>query len=445
MFDGNQVSRESAYKMKKGSFRFYYGWVILVVSFFTLLLALGVRLSFGVFYMAILSEYGWGRGETAGAFSIAMLSHAIFAPVSGDLLDRFGPRTFFPLGATFLVIGLVAASRITAIWHLYLFFGVVISIGVNTIGFGPHVALIPKWFIRRRGLASGLALSGVGMGAMVVAPLSEYIIEALGWRFAFLILAGIIFVVVVPATALLQRRSPEEVGQYPDGIDPGSEGMPFPQIKGSLDDPQSSIPPEKWTFKAAMCTRSFWWLGLAVFTHGIFYNMLVVHQAVYVVDSGYSQILAASLVGLVGLIGSAGGIICGFLSDRFGREIGYTLGSSAAFIGILLFFFIGDTRSQWMLYGFVILYGLGHGSLGPIYASKMGDLFPGASLGRIMAPLSVEFGLGGAIGAYVGGYFYDQMGTYFVPFLLLLVSIFMGALGIWRAVPVTKGPAIKRL
>lgn len=93
-----------------------------------LFLALGIRYSFSVFFVAILDEYGWGRGETAGAFSLAMLVHGLFAPVTGTLVDRLGPRKLFPVGAMFLIMGLVAASSIRALWHLYLYFGVVVAV-----------------------------------------------------------------------------------------------------------------------------------------------------------------------------------------------------------------------------------------------------------------------------------------------------------------------------
>lgn len=426
--------------MKKKSYRFYYGWVILAVSFLTLFLALGFRFSFGVFYVAILGEYGWGRGETAAAFSLAMLINALFAPVSGTLIDRFSPRKLFPFGAIFLIIGLVAASRITAIWHLYLFFGVVVSIGINTVGFGPHAALIPKWFIRKRGLASGIVLSGIGLGIMVLAPLCEFMINTVGWRSAFLILAGGILGLVVPATALFQRRSPEEVGQYPDGIDPGSNEVHASQMERSPKETRSSHLPEQWTFKAAIGTKAFWWMALAPFCNGFVANTLVVHQTAHMVDLGYSLALAALLVGLVGLLMAVGGIFFGFLSDRVGREMGFTLGSSASFVGVLLFLLVRDTSSPWMVYAFAILYGLGHGALGPTSISALGDLFPGNSLGRIMATLSIEFGLGGALGPYLAGYFYDQRGSYFIPFLLLLFVIGLGVLGIWMAAPRHRRP-----
>ena len=430
---GCQFPEGTAYNLMMKPQKFFYGWVIVAISFLTLSLALGIRLSFGIFYVALLGEYGWGRGETAGAFSLAMVFHAVFAPVSGNLIDRFSPRKLFPLGATVLVIGLVTASRITDIWHLYLIFGVVMSIGINSIGFGPHMALIPRWFKQKRGLASGLVLSGMGTGAMALAPLTEFMIETVGWRSAFLILAGIIVGVVIPTTAVFQRRSPHEVGQHPDGIDPEFSKVFSPQPQDSGKDRRYPDHSKQWTFKAAFVTRAFWWKALAVTCHGFFLNMLLVHQAVYVMDAGYSQILAASLLGLVAFLGSVGGILFGLLSDRISREIGFTLGSCGAFLGVILLLFVRDTSSPWILYSFVILYGLGHGALGPIYAALLSDLFPGDSLGRIMSTLAIEFGIGGALGAYLGGYFYDQMGSYLLPFLLLLVSIGLGVLGIWMA------------
>ena len=202
--------------MKKG--RFYYGWVIVVVSFITLSLALGVRYSYSVFFVALVGEYGWSRAETAGAFSLAMVVHALFAPVTGVLIDRFGPRKLFPLGAIFLAVGLIASSRITTLGHLYVFFGVAVAIGVNTLSYAPHMSLVPTWFVQKRGFASGLVSSSLGIGTLIIVPLAERLIHMVGWRSTFLLFAGMIFCIVFPMTALFQRRSPEEIGQFPDGL-----------------------------------------------------------------------------------------------------------------------------------------------------------------------------------------------------------------------------------
>jgi len=419
---------EDDFKMTAPSHRFYYGWVIVAVSCFTLAVALGIRWSFGVFYVSILNEYGWGRAETAGAFSLGMLIHGFFAPVTGTIIDRFGPRWLFPLGALFLSICLVAASYTQTVWQLYLYFGMVIGIGINTLSYSPHMSLIPKWFIRRRGFAAGLVLAGMGLGSMFMAPLVEVMIASVGWRNALLILAACVLCILVPVTAIFQRRSPDEVGQYPDGVATNVYQEKSPKAPNR----NTRI---LWTLRDALCTGPFWWLFLTITCHGFIINMLVVHQMVHVVDMGYSAIMAASLLGMVGLLGSIGGILCGSFSDRVGREVACTYGSLCAIMGVLFLVLAGYTHSTWLLYGFVLLYGFGQGALGPVTATTTGDLFPGNSLGRIFAVMTMGFGVGSAFGAYIGGYFYDLTGSYLIPFMLVLGSIVVAALGIWMAAP----------
>jgi MFS family permease len=426
-------ARISIVKGEKPSF--YYGWVIVGVSSLTLFVALGIRYSFGVFYVAILQEYGWGRAETAGAFSLAMVIHALFAMATGTLIDRVGPRVLFPLGAIFLAMGLAAASRITTIWHLYLFFGVVMAMGTNTLAFAPHMSRIPRWFIRRRGLAGGLVAAGIGVGTLVMAPTIQFIIDTVDWHHAFLILAAIVIMVVVPITALFQRRSPEEVGQFPDGIIPTSSQNGAPNPEASPKDNRACCLPEEWTLRTTLRTRAFWWMALVNFAAGITTNTLVVHQAAKVVDAGYTATLAASIVGFVGLLRSVGGVLCSHFSDRVGREIAYTIGASSAFAGVLIFLLIRDTSAPWMLYAFVVLFGLGSGTSGPLCAATAGDLWPGDFLGRIMGTFAIAYGVGSAVGPYLGGYFYDHLGSYTLPFSLVMAIISMGSLGMWMAAP----------
>ena len=425
--------------------KFYYGWVVVAVSFFTLFFTLGIRYSFSVYYIAILAEYGWGRAETAGAFSLAMIFHAMFAPITGTLVDRLGPRKLFPLGATLLFFGLLAAGQISAKWHLYLFFGVFMAIGINTLSYAPHMSIIPRWFIRKRGLASGVVASGIGLGTLVLVPFNEFLIDALGWRSAFLVLAGIILCTLIPMTALFQRQSPKDVGQYPDNIVPEHRKRSPLHQERDLPSPDGQ---KFWTVKATIQERAYWCIVLAVICDGFIINTLLVHQAVYIVDVGYSKRLAASLVGLVGLFGSVGGLLCGFLSDHVGRKAGYTLGSVFSLIGILFLMLIKDAVSIWMPFVFVLLFGLGNGGKMPMIAAITGDMFPGNALGRLMAIHAVGFGMGGAIGAYAGGYFYDRMGTYFVPFLLLLATIIIAAFSIWMTAPTYKSsmnlPSVRR-
>lgn len=421
-------------KFMKNSPRFFYGWIIVAVSFLSLFFSLGVRVSFGVYYVAILDEFGWTRAHTAGAFSLAMCVHALISPLSGYLIDRFNPRMFFPVGAVFLAAGLIACSLISSIWHLYLFFGVVTAIGINMTGFAPNMAIVPRWFFKNKGLANGIALSGIGAGSFVVATGVGYIIKIAGWRNAFLIIAGAICIILIPAAAIFLRRSPDEIGLFPDNIKSFAKENNPSEVNKTKKQTSNSTK-TVWTLGMAMKTSPFWWVVLTGACHGFMVNMMIVHEAIYIVDSGFSHLLAASILGITNGLSSVGNTFFGGLSDHIGRKKSLTIGASIAFIGMTLLFFLKNHPSSLLLYTFTIFYGIGQGSYTAIYASSMADLFAGPSLGKIMAVLSVGYGFGGALSSYTGGYLFDITGSYIIPFICLMFAICLGSFGIWMTSP----------
>jgi MFS family permease len=320
----------------------FYGWIIVAVSFVTLFLVVGTRFSLGIFYLEILEEYGWTRAETAGAFSTMMAVHAIFSLAVGVLFDRLGPRKLFPLGGLAIAIGFAACSQIRAVWHLYVFLGGIAAVGVSTLAFVPHMALVPNWFVRRRGLATGIVYAGIGSGQLALAPLIQAMVSSIGWRTAFVVLAGAILLVVVPLTAIFQRRRPEEMGLYPDGVPP-PEGPPPPRVPQHRPAHRAADKAMEWTMFQAARTPQFWLLMLTGTGLGMNLNTLMVHQMAFLTDVGYSKLLAAGLLGVIGGLRSVGGMSLGSLSDRVGREMAYSVGSIAAFVGIVVFMSIQDT------------------------------------------------------------------------------------------------------
>ena len=407
----------------------------MAVSFLTVFFVLGIRSSFGLFYMAILAEYGWGRAETAGAFSLMMITHAVMSPVSGILIDRIGPRKLFPIGGVIFGVGLILSSLISEIWHFYIYFGLITALGVGPQSFAPQMSRIPRWFVRKKGLASGLVLSGMGTGTLFLAIMIGFIITTVGWRFAFGILSVFIFCFVVPINAIFQRNEPEEVGQTIEGT-----GFKLKSKDASgTDNPQQQdetpFSQKIWTFKAALRTKAFWSFLLIGLTQGIFVSTIVVHLAPHIIDLGFSRMFAASMVGSFGVLGAIGTIIFGSLSDRLGRESVNFMASASSSLGVLLLIFIDDSSLKWLLYVFVISYGLGNGGLICIMAAATGDIFSGNALGRIISTQAVSFGLGSALGAYLGGYFFDQRGSYTIPFILILLCIITNAFALWVAAP----------
>jgi MFS family permease len=408
---------------------FFYGWVIVAVSFVTLFLVIGTRFSLGVFYVAILEEYQWTRAETAGAFATMLIVHAGFSCVVGVLFDRFGPRLLFPIGGLLIACGFAACSQIRSIWQLYVFLGVISALGVSMLAFVPHMALVSAWFVRRRGTATGMAYAGIGIGQCTLAPCIQAMINWFGWRGAFLSLAGAVLGVVVPLTAIFQRRRPEDVGLLPDGRLAAERSAPE-----TLPEPAQATTTE-WGLWSAIRTGRFWFLMGTVTGMGVMLNTLLVHLMAQLTEAGYDKLLGATLLGVVGGLRSLGGMSLASLSDKMSREMAYSIGGLLCASGVLCLLLLRDTSQPWLLYGFVVLYGLGHGALGPIYAAATADLFAGKSVGTILGVLEGAYGLGGALGAFLAGYAYDLTGHYRGSFGLVLLAMLLSCASLWGAAP----------
>lgn len=418
-----------------GRTRFFYGWIIIGVSFLTIAATYGIRYSFTIFYVAMLKDLGWSRASLAGAFSVAMLIYGIFSPFIGGLMDRFGPRRLFPLAALVLALGMVASGYIQAPWHFYLTYGVLITLGLNGLGAVPHAPIISNWFILKRGLASGIIMVGYGVG-IVFAPLIQQMISRWGWRGAFPIFGVIVAALVIPLTAIFQRLHPQEKGLHPDGL----EQEDLERLKrayGTRVD-VSSIDPvwtsQDWTVRKALRKVRFWGLMLANINFGFFMGTILVHQAPFIVDAGFSKMFAATILGLTGLVNAGGNLLWGTLSDRIGREWTYTLACGCAFFSMILLILVKGTSNPWFLYGHGILFGLGY-ALASLWQGIAGDLFQGKQYGAIFGLMTVGFGVGNFLGPWLGGYLFDTQGTYAVALTICLAATLLSSLFIWVAGP----------
>ncbi len=148
----------------------------------------GSYYSFGVFFKPLQDEFGWNRAMTSGAFSICTLTMMVFGTFSGWICDRFGPRVIIVGGSILVGLGLFLSSKIGTLWQLYLFYGVIFAFGLSTAT-SPLSSTISRWFIKRRGLALGVAAAGVGMGTLVISPLANHLIATFSWQTSYLIMA----------------------------------------------------------------------------------------------------------------------------------------------------------------------------------------------------------------------------------------------------------------
>ncbi len=410
--------------------RFFYGWIIVGVSFINLAIIFGIWYSFSVFFVAVLNEFGWSRASTAGVFSCFMLVHSASAVMVGGLLDKFGARLVIPAGSLVVALGLYAASRIHSLLEFYLWYGVVTPIGVCAVGFIAHSIVLPKWFARKRGLAIGIAMAGVGIGMQVIVPAAQYGIDHYGWRTAYCLLAALILVTIFPLNALLQRKNPSAIGEIPDGLTPHSGGNRNSETETGEREAIILHTPIAATILETLRTKQFWLLCATFIFTPLAVQGTLIHQVASVIDRGFTPVQGAFFFGLAGIIGSVGKILFGYLSDIIGREKAFTMGMGCAALGVVSLMILTPSTG-WLLFGYAILFGLGYGSIAPLFPARSADLFLGPNFGKIMGILSLGGGIGGAAGVWLSGKIFDLTASYHVSFGISIAAIVIAIIFFW--------------
>src|ERR1700737_1236267 len=232
---------------------FFYGWVIVGVTFVTMAIGVNARTAFSLVFAPVITEFGWDRGVTAGAFSFGFLVSAAVSPLIGRMMDRFGPRGVMELGVALMGGGLLLAPLTTQPWHMYLTMGVLVGAGSVCLGYSGKSLFLPNWFNRRRGLAMGLAFAGVGIGSVTLLPWVQLMIEQTGWRTARPAMGILVLVALAPINLLLRKR-PEDIGLLPDG-DAAPSATSVKPVSNIVDPVWAAT---DWTLARAIRTARFW-------------------------------------------------------------------------------------------------------------------------------------------------------------------------------------------
>lgn len=238
--------------------RFFYGWVVVGVSGLVFAVVRGINDSFGVFLVAFVEEFGWSRAAVAGAFSFGRAVEGTVSVAIGMLSDRLGLRRLVPICTCLMGLSLLMASRIDSIWMLYISYGLVFAIGITSVGDLPHLPVISRWFIRKRGTAIGIAMAGMGLGIFLVVPLTQVLILHLGWRWAYIAPAVFAVVTIIPPTLLFQRERPKDMGLLADGEVSDEPALRAGTIGLTYRRPLSA--PRDWTLRRALATPTLWLL-----------------------------------------------------------------------------------------------------------------------------------------------------------------------------------------
>ncbi len=410
---------------------FYYGWVVVATSFVTMAIGVNARTSFSLLFPAVLAEFGWNRGVTAGAFSVGFIASAAIIPVIGMMMDRWGPRVVIPMGAAMIITGLIGATYVSTPAGIYLTLGVLLVGGAIATSYISHAMFLPNWFVRRRGLAIGIAFSGVGIGSILMLPWIGGIIDGAGWRQACIAIA-VVVALIVPLNFLLQRMRPEDMDLMADDERRDSLATAAPLADSVVD---RAWVETDWTPGRAFRTGRFWWISITYFTSLFAWYAVLVHQTAYLIEVGFDSKTAAMALGLVGLFGVVGQIGLGGLSDRIGREWAWTIGLAGFAICYGALILLADGPSLLWLYVMVIAQGgLGFG-LAAIFGTITAEIFSGPRFATIFGMTSLAGNLGAGAGPWITGYIYDATGSYRLAFWLNIAMLAVSAVAVWMAAP----------
>jgi MFS family permease len=384
---------------------------LVALAFFHIAVGRGLHGTFGVFFVAMVDAFGWSRAVTAGAISLAIIFEGACLPWAGGLIDRIGGRKTLLLGGLVLATGLAFSSTISAIWQFYFWVGIVCAAGIAMVGMVPHVAILSREFPQRRGTALGIAWAGGGVGIVLLVPVTQLMIDAWGWPVAYLGLAAITVALIIPPVQLFLPKTGHRAAS------------------ASREDRTGARDPQDWTVKQALLNPAFWLLFTARTLASLGNQIIVTHQIAHAVDVGYAKVFAASIFGLMGVISIGGRILFGYLADVMRREMVFTWVQIISAIGTLALLAMHDADMPWLLYLYAVCYGLGQGSRALVLSAISADIFHGKHFGAIFGFFTFSIGLGGAIGAWLGGFLFDVTGSYRVPFwaslACLMISVFI--------------------
>ncbi len=377
----------------------FYGWFVVAAAFAVTFVGFGCTYSFSAFIESLQRDFGASRGSVSLVFALAGFLYFGVGSISGPLADRFGSRRLALIGMILIGVGLAAASAAQSLLAVYAAYGLGIGLGVGC-SYVPAVGVVPRWFARRRGFASGIASSGIGFGTLVVPPVASLLIAHIGWRETYVILAALA-VIAGAGMALLIENDPRDRGLGPDG-DP-----PHPPFAASAGAAGASI-------RQALRSRQFLGLYAACLfcAFGVFVPF--VHLVPYATDHGVSPASAALLVSAIGVGSALGRFFLGGLADRLGRELSLV----AMFAGMALTLFAWALSSSlWPLAAFALVFGLFYGGWVALLPAVVMDYFGGRNVSGIIGILYTSAGFGTLIGPAAAGYAFDFSHSYLVPIL----------------------------
>ncbi|WP_407152130.1 MFS transporter [Bradyrhizobium sp. ORS 86] len=376
--------------------KLFYGWLVVAAAFVVTFVGFGSAYTFSSFVESLQRDFGASRGSVSLVFSLAGFLYFGLGMISGPLADRWGARKLAALGMALVGLGLMLASQAQTIVQVYAAYGIGIGAGVGC-AYVPTLGAVQRWFVKRRGFASGLAVSGIGVGTLVMPPLATWLIASLGWRDAYLVL-GVLAVITGVGSSLLIADDPRRHGTGPDGVPLGS---------------MSSAPARQGvSIGEAVRTPRFAGLYAACLISAFGVFVPFVHLVPFAVDHHVTSALAVLLLGMIGVGSTAGRFVLGSIADRIGRDTFLI----AMYVGMAVSLAIWAIAGGfWSLTIFALLFGVFYGGWVAILPAVVTDHFGGRNVGGIIGILYTSVAIGTLLGPSAAGFAFDVSHSYFIP------------------------------
>ena len=367
----------------------------------TQMMYLGLFFTFGVLFPEFEKEFGWSRAQISGASSTMFIVMGVLGIAMGRVNDLIGPRILLTASTVVFALGFILMSRMTALWHLYLFYGLLCGLGV-----AAHdvvvLSTVARWFTRGRGLMSGLVKTGAGIGQLIVPLFAAFFILRHGWRDATMVV-GLVALIVMVIAAQVVRRDPKSLGLRPWGDDQKEVANDVTQEAG-LD------------LKQAVRTRQFWLISMAKLADWYCLFTIIIHVVPHGIDQGLEPATAAIVLSVIGGCSILGRLVLGAGFDYLGTKRSLLIAFALLFLSVVFLQLLSDPR--W-LFAFAFVYGIGHGGFFAIASPSVAEYFGTRSHGVIFGIVMFTGSIGGTLGPWLSGWLYDSTGTYDIAFLLV--------------------------
>jgi MFS family permease len=385
-----------------------YRYVIAASCFGIQAIGIGTYVCYGVFFNSLVSEFGWSRAAISGASSLAFFLMGLFGILVGRIIDKIGPRNVMAITGLLFGLGHVLMSRLGAIWQLYVFYGVVVGIGMSSIDVIP-LSTIARWFVKQRGIMTGIVKIGTGAGQFIIPLVASVLIISYGWRTSYIII-GIAVLVLLVFIAQLLRRNPSQVSPFPDRDKEPSEDKP-------------DFTGEGLSLSKAIRTGQFWMICSVNLSILFCFMTIMVHIVPHTQDIGISATRAASVLATIGGVSMVGRFIVGIAIDRIGSKRAMIICCILLITGLL---WLQTADRLWMLYLFAAIYGTAHGGFFTTISPMVAEFFGIQAHGVLFGIIAFCGTIGGSLGPILAGYIFDVTASYNPAFWIYTVAASLG-------------------